>query len=311
MFFFLWFFVSFTRSYDDLPFEDDIEEIPNDPEAEKDANAGQSQGIKKSDRQRKSLREVIGVREYIFMGIFAVYFLVFTRGKSKINQMVSTIYNGFARSMNSSFAFVAPNFKRKTNNIYELYISGRTSYVGALISIEFKKMLDIPGIVIDTIRKKRNKFSCEFILDAKDVHALINFTRLTDKNREEVNKIYGKMASFESNDSSYSIHSDVDKLTEQFVDLFNEFNEKKRGLMTLCELSDMNKFALKDCGDVVAKFEFEFDDASEIDEEVADFVVQMADAFILLQRQTQLMEKNGVTRRTIRKSLEEVMAKYR
>ena len=307
MFFFLWFLFSLGKCEDDLPFEDDVEELPKVDQAGNE-EIEKSNKFQETDhkRQKRTIMEIIGWREYIFMGVAIIYLSIFISGKRKIKSGLNSLRNTFNASLKDNFAFLG-DYKRKSNHIYEMYITGRTSYIGALISVHFKKSLDIFGILIDKFSKAKNQLIVEMILDAKDLHAFLNITKLTSKDRQKILQKYQNTRAIDLDSEDYTFHADVDKLAEPFAEKFNEFNAIKPNLLKMAEFSDMNKFELRECGDVVARFEFEFEDFSQIDKTVGDFIVEMTDSFILLQRQTKVMETNGETRRVIRKAVQDVL----
>jgi hypothetical protein len=86
-----------------------------------------------------------------------------------------------------------------------------------------------------------------------------------------------------------------------FVDKVVEFNSKRPGAIVGIDLCDTNRFPTRTAGRFVARFEFAVrgDVGRFVNDELVDFVMDVADSFCKLQLTEHAFEKNARRRQEL------------
>lgn len=290
---------------DDLPFDDDNLDEQNGPNKRQtrkyiqpQENETDSNATNKVKRQRLPLSQLIGVREYIFAGIALIYLLFYIFGKVSIEYQQKIIRNLFRLQLSYDFAFIQSKFMKRSNHHYEFYITGRSGYIGGIVSIAFSKRCDPIGWLIDTILRKKNNLNIDLVYaPPENLHGFIRFSSQPSHSNYSIG-----IKEFEN--AGIHCYSDLEDSTAPFIELVQSYLQKHKDTVKLIEISDMYQGDLVETGTTGARFEFEFNRASQIDEDVAKFVVALSDAFLGVVSNRELMKKNKNNRVSLMRNLQ-------
>ena len=287
---------------DDLPFDDDDE---HQGESNNYKEESEMEKQKAEEIEKRPISELLGIREVVFAAIGLIYLLFYILGKKSIENSKQKVISTFNKKLSDYFFFVSDKMNKKSAHMYTFYTTGRTSYLGGLATLTFKKRCDPIGFLIDKVLRHKDTATMEIILKTTNLYGFFNIRMKGSKKAED--KGSASMPMIDINEQNYYCNSDLSESAQDLVDIFESYNAQKPDTLTLMELSDHNRFELSESGSVVARFEFQFNDMEELDEKVAQFIVEEADKFILLQRETKLMQKNSVSRKAVKKALDDFM----
>jgi hypothetical protein len=239
----------------------------------------------------------LGIREFVAASLLLLYIIFYIFGTRSVHQSVAALSSTCATPLRRYFCVVPDRLSRVSRHEYRSWITGRSGYHGGFVTFRLTRRSDPIGFIFDRILQKKTMLTFELVCEpANDVPAIFS---LSNRPLDYVKEYKLKARKVEG--LPLTLFTDFGASRHPFVDKVIAFNSKRPGAIVGIDLSDTNRFATRNAGRFVARFEFAVrgDLARFVDDEMVDCVMDVADSFCKLQLTEHAFEKNARRRQEL------------
>jgi hypothetical protein len=229
------------------------------------------------------------------------YLLTYLYGRRSIRSKIEKVTEPLLGSLRRHFAVCNGAFEIRNYHEYHRLITGRTGYQLGFIIQKFKRMCDPLGILFSVLRGDSDTLIIEFLL--KPVHQFCGILHISKDKPYFADDL--KLKSYGMK-HKYSVWTDIPDQRDIFVSPIKEFIEEHPGVVELIELSDVNRFSTRNENRYVAHFELKEVGQIEtfITDSLVDFIVKIADSFVVLNLPPDVHSRNEKVRENVLKEKE-------
>lgn len=237
-----------------------------------------------------TLLEIISPFEISMAALALVFLVFFIAGTISIRSTLKKDAKNVLNEFDNHFSVVPKNFVKYAKHKYAIYMTGRTSYTGCLITINFSHRCDPFMYLWDLIRQNKSKLVIEFLPKPKQNVSMM--FHVSSKAPKSVSML--KLEEFGVSDENLVGYTDLGNEKELFSTDINMFIEKHPKVLEFVEICDSNRHDMRRESRYVARFEFDFDAIikQNISTEVLNFALKLSDKFATLELPPDLLTKN-------------------
>jgi hypothetical protein len=234
---------------------------------------------------------IFGATELAAALIGLLYIIFYFAGGILMEWSMRRASRSLGPAMRRHFHVVPSAFRRLNNHQFNCWVTGRRGYLGCLVTARFSMRCEPLGWLFDRLTGRPSHLVFEFVCEpaAEEPaifslrHSQIDIVREHHLTRRAVPGL------------NLGLFSDFGSAEEPFVDLAREFAAKWRHALWAIDLSNCNRFETAEAGKIIARVEFIFGKKpieNVITEELIDFVVKIADAYVTLRLPDDVREQN-------------------
>jgi hypothetical protein len=235
--------------------------------------------------------QVFGGTELAAALVGLLYIIVYFTGGVLMERSMRRASRSLGAAMRRHFHVVPSAFRRVNNHQFNCWVTGRRGYLGCLVTSRFSMRCEPLGWLFDRLTGRPSHLVFEFVCEPAAEqpatfslrHSQIDIVREHRLTRRVVPGL------------DLALFSNFGAAEQPFVDLAREFAAKWRHALWAIDLSNCNRFETAEAGKVVARIEFVFAKKqieNVITQELIDFVVKIADAYVTLRLPDDVREQN-------------------
>ena len=295
MFLLCFFLLSFILCEDDnskseLPFEDDDSLNESDTFS---SNIDQTRVY-----HRKRLLDIIRFREILVLLVFIVYIAFYFNGKRSINKYIEKVIDGPLSHLGKFYIAVPKRLVPYSLHKCGTFLTGRATHLGCLLAISLTKRCDIIGYLFDKYyTKAKSTLSFEVIVEQPQNLPIV--VHVSEAPPKFIYKMH--LLQYTIDDSKLKCYSDFEEAQQYFLPTINEFLKNHPGVLSMLEISDGNRFDLRQENHFVVYAEFNIDGFEDIvfSKDVVDFVMKLSDTYATLKVPRDILERMQRSRKAI------------
>ncbi|KAH0796549.1 uncharacterized protein GO595_010442 [Histomonas meleagridis] len=240
---------------------------------------------------------IFKIREIIMIIIVLIFISFYIYGRKSIQNIQKRALETIISSFKEYYAVIPQRFVSYSNHRFDAYVTGRTSHLGCLITFNITKRCDPIGFVYDKLLKRNSTVSFEFLISPNQkVPLLLHISSKSPKFAECL-----KLKRYDMINTNLICLYDLPESLDEFLPMIEEFIKTRPNVLRLVEISDANRFDLKNECRFVVKLEFNIDKNEEIvfSDEIIKFGVSLADKLVLFEVPQEALSKMENMRKEI------------
>jgi hypothetical protein len=291
---FVLFVVLFAEIDNDLPFADTADDLEPDAFADAPDDVESSPSPVPQPPVIIPFEQFLGIKEIIAITILIISILFYIFGMRSIRRSVTSVTDSYTTPLRRYFYVVPDLFNPVSRYEYHSWITGRCGYIGGFVTIRFWRCCEPLAFLLDRLLRRQNKVIFELVCEPEmQTPAIFS---LRERALPYVRDY--KLKTRQIDGLPLKLFTDFGPSGAEFINSAIEFNRSRPGVIAGIDLSDTNRFETQAGGRFVARFEFNVRESigSFVNDELVDFVMQMADSFCKLHLTDHTFEKNVKSR---------------